>query len=82
MTLDEVVALLREARQYVGFCPFDPDLMNAVNDLRARIDTALAKHDTQKRNNVKNKRPAIQVPRGHDAKTCCCVDCCVSRSVR
>jgi hypothetical protein len=37
-------ALLRDAREYVGFCPFDPDLMNVVGKIRARIDAALVAH--------------------------------------
>ena len=42
MSNEELLNLLREAREYVGFCPFDPDLMNVVGDIRARIDAALA----------------------------------------
>ena len=46
--------LLREAREYVGFCPFDPNLMNVVGKIRARIDAALAAHEAEMIEHKKN----------------------------
>jgi hypothetical protein len=37
-------ALLREARELVGFCPITQEGMDVVKDVRERIDAALAAH--------------------------------------
>lgn len=47
MTLDEAVALLREARDYVGFLPTRPDGIERALSIQARIDAALAAHDAE-----------------------------------
>ena len=47
MTLDEAVALLREARDYVGFLSTRPDAIEKALSIQRRIDAALASHDSE-----------------------------------
>ena len=47
MTLDEAVALLREAQDYVGFLPTRPNAIEKALSIQRRIDAALAAHDAE-----------------------------------
>ena len=47
MTIDEAVALLREAQDFVGSLPTRPNAIEKALSIQRRIDRALAAHDAE-----------------------------------